>query len=58
MGFGGIRWLQLLVVRKGVWDLHLPLDNGINSSLWIEMKGPVGKLTKEQVRFCDVNTQS
>lgn len=51
MGFGVIRWLQLLGVRKGVWDLHLPLDNGVWSSLWIEMKGPKGRLTKEQIAF-------
>lgn len=51
VSFGVIRWLQLLGVRKGVWDLHLPLDNGVWSSLWIEMKGPKGRLTKEQIAF-------
>lgn len=58
MGFGVIRWLQLLGVRKGVWDLHLPLDNGAWSGLWIEMKGPKGKLTKEQIAFRDNIQQS
>jgi hypothetical protein len=62
MGFGVIRWLQLLGVRKGVWDLHLPLDNGTWSSLWIEMKGPKGKLTKEQIAFskniCDTSLKT
>jgi len=53
VSFGVIRWLQLLGVRKGVWDLHLPLDNGLWSSLWIEMKGPKGRLTAEQIQFRD-----
>jgi hypothetical protein len=51
MGWGIIRWLQQLGVRKGVWDLHLPLDNGVWSCLWIEMKSPKGSLTAEQKEF-------
>ncbi len=53
VSFGIIRWLQLLGVKRGVWDICMPVDNGIYSALWIEFKSPKGKLTKEQIEFRD-----
>ena len=53
VSWGIIRWLQQLGARKGVWDIHMPVDNLTYSSLWIEFKSPKGKLTKEQIAFRD-----
>jgi len=38
-------------VKKGVWDLNLPVPSGFNHGLWIEMKAGKNKLTPEQVDF-------
>ena len=35
-------------MKKGVWDLHLPLARGGFHSLWIEMKSKTGSLEPEQ----------
>ena len=51
VSWGIIRWLQQLGVKRGVWDIHMPIDNGTWSALWIEFKSAKGKLTKEQIAF-------
>lgn len=38
-------------VRRGVFDLCLPVKRGIYSSLWIEMKYGKNKPTSEQLEF-------
>ena len=35
-------------LKKGVWDLHLPLARGGHPGLWIEMKSKTGSLEPEQ----------
>lgn len=43
--------LKLQGVKKGVWDLNLPIPSGVNHGLWIEMKAGKNKLTPEQIDF-------
>jgi hypothetical protein len=38
-------------VKKGVFDLCLPVRRGIYTSLWIEMKYGTNRPTKEQLEF-------
>lgn len=37
--------------RAGVWDLHLPVPRNGAPGLWIEMKRPGGRLTREQIAW-------
>lgn len=48
VSFGIVKWLQKLGMRSGVWDLIVPLDNGVYSALYIEVKSEKGKLSKQQ----------
>lgn len=45
--------VKLLGVKPGVWDLHLPMDNGEYRGLFIEMKYGVNKLSPDQIEFQD-----
>lgn len=50
-GFGIIQWLKKLGMRKGVYDLIIPLSKQGYSAMWIEIKKEKGKLTTEQKMF-------
>jgi len=54
VGFGIIKWLQKLGMRSGVWDIIVPLDNGVYSALYIEVKSEKGKLSKQQQEWKEV----
>ncbi len=43
--------LQRMGVRKGVSDLFLSIPRGEYHGLWMELKSPKRKPTKEQVKF-------
>ncbi len=51
--FGMIVHFKQLGLRKGVWDIFIPLYISGHSGLWIEFKRAdgKGKLTSEQVEF-------
>lgn len=49
--FGVVAWLKKLGMRKGVYDLIIPISKGGYSSLWIEIKKEKSKLTIEQKFF-------
>ena len=53
-GFGVIKWLQKLGLKKGVFDLCIPIDNGVYPFCYIEIKSAKGKLSEEQRRFKDI----
>lgn len=53
-GFGVIKWLQKLGLRSGVFDLCIPIDNGVYPCCYIEIKSEKGKLSKEQKQFKDI----
>ena len=38
-------------VKRGVWDIHVPIPKGIYSGMWIEMKFGRNKLTDDQKAF-------
>jgi predicted double-glycine peptidase len=50
-GFGVIQWLKKLGMRKGVYDIIVPISKQGYSALWIEIKKEKGKLTTEQKMF-------
>lgn len=52
--YGVINWLRKLGLRKGVWDLCIPIDNGVYPFAYLEIKSKTGKLSKEQIEFRDV----
>lgn len=52
--FGVVAWLQKLGMRSGVWDLVIPIDNGVYSALYIEVKSEKGKLSKQQQEWKDI----
>ena len=57
--FGVIMWLKKLGMRKGVYDIIVPIAKNGYSSLWIEIKNVKGKLTPEQKMFSElINTYS
>lgn len=56
-GFGIIMWLKQLGMRKGVYDIIIPVAKNGYSSMWIEIKKGKGKLTPEQLMFKDLITQ-
>jgi hypothetical protein len=57
--FGIVMWLKKLGMRKGVYDIIVPIAKNGYSSLWIEMKKEKGKLTSEQKMFSElINTYS
>jgi hypothetical protein len=41
-------------MRSGVWDIIVPLDNGVYSALYIEVKSEKGKLSKQQQEWKEV----
>lgn len=49
--YGVVRWLMKLGLKKGVWDLCVPIDNGVYPFAYLEIKSKTGKLTKEQNEF-------
>lgn len=49
--FGVVVWLKKLGLRKGVWDLCIPIDNGVYPCAYLEIKSKTGKLSKEQIEF-------
>lgn len=52
--FGVIMWLKQLGLRKGVYDIIVPVAKHGYSSLWIEIKKGKGKLTEEQKMFKEI----
>jgi hypothetical protein len=54
VSFGIVKWLQKLGMRSGVWDLIVPLDNGVYSALYIEVKSEKGKLSKQQQEWKEI----
>ena len=50
-GYGVIVWLKQLGMRKGVYDIIVPIAKNGYSSLWIEIKKEKSKLTIEQKMF-------
>lgn len=56
-GFGVIMWLKKLGMRKGVYDIIIPISKKGYSSLWIEIKKGKGKLTPEQIMFKEIINQ-
>lgn len=57
--FGVIMWLKKLGMRKGVYDIIVPISKNGYSSLWIEIKNGKGKLSPEQKMFSElINTYS
>jgi hypothetical protein len=56
-GFGVVIWLKKLGMRKGVYDIIVPISKQGYSSLWIEIKKGKGKLTPEQKMFSELINQ-
>lgn len=54
VSFGVVKWLQKLGMKSGVWDLVIPIDNGVYSALYIECKSDKGKLSKQQQEWKDI----
>lgn len=52
--FGIINWLKKLGMLKGVWDICIPIDNGVYPFAYLEIKSKTGKLSKEQIEFRDL----
>lgn len=46
--FGVINWLKKLGMRKGIYDIIIPISTSEFSSYWIEFKAEKKKLTNEQ----------
>lgn len=58
-GFGVIQWLKKLGMRKGIYDLIIPISKNNYCSYWIEFKAPGKKLTPEQKQIPHlINTYS
>jgi hypothetical protein len=53
-GYGVIVWLKQLGMRKGVYDIIVPIAKNGYSSLWIEIKKDKRKLTPEQKMFSEL----
>ena len=49
--FSVINWLKKLGLRKGVWDLVIPIDNEVYPFACLEIKSKNGKLSKEQIEW-------
>lgn len=49
-----INWLKKLGLKKGVWDICIPIDNEIYPFAYLEVKSPSGKLSIEQKEFRDL----
>lgn len=52
--FGIIKWLKKLGMKSGIWDIIVPIDNGVYSALYIEVKSEKGKLSKEQEEWKNI----
>ena len=52
--FAVVMWLKKLGMRKGVYDIIIPISKNGYSSLWIEIKKGKGKLTPEQKMFSEL----
>lgn len=58
-GFGVIQWLKKLGMRKGIYDLIIPISKHNYCSYWIEFKAPGKKLTPDQKQIPHlINTYS
>ena len=54
-GFGVVMWLKKLGMRKGVYDIIVPISKDGYSCLWIEIKkNQKSKLTTEQKMFQEI----
>ena len=49
--FGVITHLKKMGMRKGVYDIILPISKHNYAALWIEVKKPKGKLSPEQLEY-------
>lgn len=49
--FGVIQWLKKLGMRKGVYDIIIPIAKQGYAAYWIEIKKEKSKLTTEQKQF-------
>ena len=57
--FGVVQWLKKLGMRKGIYDLIVPIAKHNYCSYWIEFKTPGKKLTAEQKQIpIIINTYS
>ena len=57
--FGVVQWLKKLGMRKGIYDLIVPISKKNYCSYWIEFKAPGKKLTAEQKQIpIIINTYS
>ena len=52
--FGVITHLKKMGMRKGVYDIIVPVSKGNYAGLWIEVKKPKGKLSPEQLEYIDL----
>ena len=52
--FGVITHLKKMGMRKGVYDIIVPVSKGNYAGLWIEVKKPKGKLSLEQLQYIDL----
>ena len=46
--FGMIKHLKNMGMKKGIYDIIVPISKNQYASLWIEIKAEKGKLSKEQ----------
>jgi hypothetical protein len=52
--FGVIQHLRKMGMRKGIYDLIIPISTEKYSSLWIEIKAKKGKLSDEQKTIAEL----
>ena len=52
--FGVITHLKKMGMRKGVYDIIVPVSKENYAGLWIEVKKPKGKLSLEQLQYIDL----
>jgi hypothetical protein len=52
--FGVIQHLKKMGMRKGIYDLIIPISTEKYSSLWIEIKAKKGKLSDEQKTIAEL----
>lgn len=52
--FGVIKHLQNMGMKKGIYDIIVPISKDSYSALWIEIKSSKGKLSKEQIEIASL----